>query len=129
MICYDCFILFSRNREGNNIYYNISLLNIGTFGAKYFAGRYICKKPAIQLNRKRKVLPMSTIAQLSPNSVAARPIDVNQASQTPQNTINVKSGEVAQKTARKSKTDTVVVSSQALKLSSRLDKVPQQKSK
>jgi len=72
---------------------------------------------------------MSTIAQLSPNSVAARPIDVNQASQTPQNTINVKSGEVAQKTARKSKTDTVVVSSQALKLSSRLDKVPQQKSK
>lgn len=72
---------------------------------------------------------MSTIAQLSPNSIAARPIDVNLASQTPQNAINAKSGEVAQKTARKSKTDTVVVSSQALKLSSRLDKVPQQKSK
>lgn len=72
---------------------------------------------------------MSTLAQLSPNSVAARPIDVNLASQTPQNAINAKSGEVAQKTARKSKTDTVVVSSQALKLSSRLDKVPQQKSK
>lgn len=72
---------------------------------------------------------MSTIAQLSPNSVAARPIDVNLASQTPQNAINVKSGEVAQKTTRKSKTDTVIVSSQALKLSSRLDKVPQQKNK
>jgi hypothetical protein len=72
---------------------------------------------------------MSAIAQLSPNSIAASPIDVNQASQTPQNAINVKSGEVAQKTAQKSKTDTVVVSSQALKLSSRLDKVPQQKSK
>lgn len=72
---------------------------------------------------------MPTIAQLSPNSVAARPIDVNQASQTPQNTINVKSSEVAQKSVQKSKTDTVVVSSQAVKLSSRLDKVPQQKSK
>lgn len=72
---------------------------------------------------------MSTVAQLSPNSVAANPIDVNQASQTPQNAINVRSGEVARKTAQKSKTDTVVVSSQALKLSSRLDKVPQQKSK
>ncbi len=72
---------------------------------------------------------MSTIAQLSPNSVAARPIDVNLASQTPQNAINVKSGEVAQKTTQKSKTDTVIVSSQALKLSSRLDKVPQQKNK
>lgn len=72
---------------------------------------------------------MSTLAQLSPNSVAARPIDVNLASQTPQNAINVKSGEVAQKSARKSKTDTVVVSSQALKLSSRLDEVPQQKNK
>ena len=72
---------------------------------------------------------MSTIAQLSPNSVAARPIDVNLASQTPQNAINVKSGEVAQKTTQKSKTDTVVVSSQAVKLSSRLDKVPQQKNK
>jgi hypothetical protein len=72
---------------------------------------------------------MSTIAQLSPNSVAARPIDVNLASQTPQNAINVKSGEVAQKMTQKSKTDTVVVSSQAVKLSSRLDKVPQQKNK
>lgn len=72
---------------------------------------------------------MSTIAQLSPNSIAARPIDVNLASQTPQNAINVKSGEVAKKTTQKSKTDTVIVSSQALKLSSRLDKVPQQKSK
>lgn len=71
---------------------------------------------------------MSTIAQLSPNSVAARPVDVNLATQTPQNTINVKSGEVAQKTSQKSKTDTVVVSSQAVNLSSRLDKVPQQKS-
>lgn len=70
---------------------------------------------------------MSTLAQLSPNSVAARPIDVNQAAQTPQNAIIVKSGEVAQKTAQKLKTDTVIVSSQALKLSSRLDKVPQQK--
>lgn len=72
---------------------------------------------------------MPTIAQLSPNSVAARPIDVNQVSQTPQNAINVRSGEVAQKTAQKSKTDTVIVSSQAVKLSSRLDKVPQQKNK
>lgn len=72
---------------------------------------------------------MSTLAQLSPNSVAARPIDVNLASQTPQNAINVKSGEVAQKTAQKSKTDTVIVSSQALNLSTRLDKVPQQKNK
>jgi len=72
---------------------------------------------------------MSTLAQLSPNSIAASPIDVNLASQTPQNAINVKSGEIAQKTAQKSKTDTVVVSSQALKLSSRLDKAPQQKSK
>lgn len=72
---------------------------------------------------------MSTIAQLSPNSVAARPVDVNLASQTPQNTINVKSGEATQKTAQKSKTDTVVVSGQALKLASRLDKVPQQKNK
>lgn len=72
---------------------------------------------------------MSTSAQLSPNSVAARPVDVNLASQTPQNTINVKSGEVAQKTAQKSKTDTVVVSSQALKLASRLDNVPKQENK
>ena len=72
---------------------------------------------------------MSTLAQLSPNSVAARPIDANQAAQTPQNAINVRSGEVAQKTAQKSKTDTVIVSSQAVKLSSRLDKVPQQKNK
>lgn len=72
---------------------------------------------------------MSTLPQLSPNSVIARPIDVNQAAQTPQNAINVKSGEVAQKTAQKSKTDTVIVSSQALKLSSRLDKAPQQKNK
>lgn len=70
---------------------------------------------------------MSTLAQLSPNSVAARPIDVNLASQTPQNAINVKSGEVAQKTAQKSKTDTVIVSSQAVKLSSRLDKVRSRK--
>lgn len=72
---------------------------------------------------------MSTLAQLSPNSVVARPIDVNQASQTPQNVINVKSAEVAQKTAQKSKTDTIIVSNQALKLSSRLDKMPQQKNK
>ncbi len=72
---------------------------------------------------------MSTLAQLSPNSVAARPIDVNQADQTPQNVINVKSGEVAQKTAQKSKTVTVIVSNQALKLASRLEKVPQQTNK
>ncbi|MDA8412904.1 MAG: hypothetical protein M0023_03850 [Desulfobacteraceae bacterium] len=72
---------------------------------------------------------MSTIAQLSPNSVAASPVDVNLAAQTPQNTINVKSGEVAQKTAQKSKTDTIVVSSQALKLASRLENVPKPKIK
>lgn len=78
---------------------------------------------------ERKVIPMSTLAQLSPNSVAARPIDVNQAAQTPQNAINVKSGEVAQKSAQKSKTDTVIVSSQALKLASRLDNVPKPKNK
>jgi len=72
---------------------------------------------------------MSTIAQISPNSVAASPVDVNLATQTPQNTINVKSGEVAQKTAQKSKTDTVAVSSQALKLASRLDNAPKPKNK
>lgn len=72
---------------------------------------------------------MSAIAQLSPNSVAASPIDVNQAAQTPQNAINVKSGEVAQKSSQKSKTDTVIVSSQALKLASRLDNVPKPKNK
>jgi len=72
---------------------------------------------------------MSSLAQLSPNSVAASPVDVNLATQTPQNAINVKSSEVAQKTAQKSKTDTVVVSSQALKLASRLDNVSKPKNK
>ena len=64
---------------------------------------------------------MSTIAQISPNSVAARPVDVNPEALSAQNTTVVKAAESAQKAIQQAKTDTVTISSQALKLASQAD--------
>ena len=67
---------------------------------------------------KRSPYHVSTIAQISPNGVAARPVDVNPAALAAQNTTVAKAAESAQKTIQQSKTDTVTISSQALKLAS-----------
>ena len=72
---------------------------------------------------------MSTIAQLSPNSVTARPIDVNLSAQASQSATLAAAGQAAQKTVQQARTDTVTVSSQALKLAAQLDNVSKKSSK
>lgn len=67
---------------------------------------------------------MSTIAQISPNSVAARPIDVNPSAQAAQNASLAATAQTSAKTVQQSRTDTVTISSQALKLAAQLEKSP-----
>lgn len=72
---------------------------------------------------------MPSIAQISPNSITARPVDVNPSAQAAQNASPTASAQVSAKTVQQSRTDTVTISTEALKLSSRLDEVSQQKNK
>ena len=69
---------------------------------------------------------MSAIAQISPNSVAARPVDVNPSALTAQNSTLAKTAENAQKTVQQTRTDTVTISSQALKLTSQSYSLPKE---
>lgn len=65
---------------------------------------------------------MSTIAQISPNSIAARPVDVNPSAQTAQNASLAATTQASSKSVQQSRTDTVTISSQALKLAAQLEK-------
>jgi len=58
------------------------------------------------------------IAQLSPNSVAANPSYLNPLARTDNQTSSAKAGETAQSSIKQIQTDTVTLSSQALKMAS-----------
>ena len=58
------------------------------------------------------------IAQLSPNSVTANPSYLNPLVQTDRQTSVAKAGEAAQNSIKQVMTDTVTLSSQALKMAS-----------
>ena len=58
------------------------------------------------------------IAQLSPNSVTANPSYLNPLAHTDRQTSAAKAGETAQSSIKQVQTDTVTLSSQALKMAS-----------
>jgi hypothetical protein len=57
-----------------------------------------------------------SIAQISPNSVAANPVDVNPQVKAEQTTAAPQASQDAQKTANTAKTDTVTISKQAVQM-------------
>ncbi len=64
------------------------------------------------------------IAQISPNSVIANPSQINPISQASQNAAIAQVSQTAQKSVAKSKTDTVTLSSKALKMNSGASELP-----
>lgn len=64
-----------------------------------------------------------SIAQISPSSVLADPSQINPTSQTSQQAATAQAIQTAQGAIAKSKSDTVTLSSQALKMNSRADKL------
>lgn len=67
-----------------------------------------------------------SIAQISPNSVLANPSHVNPLSQTTQHAATVQATQAAQTAVAKSKTDTVTLSSKALKMNSKASELPEE---
>ena len=60
-----------------------------------------------------------SIAQLSPNSVLTNPVHISPLSQSVQHAVTAQATQSAQAAIAKSRTDTVTLSSQALKMNAR----------
>jgi len=63
------------------------------------------------------------VAQVSPNSVLSNPTNVNPLAQTTSHAATILASQAAQQAVSKSKTDTVAISPQAAKMSSKAGKL------
>jgi hypothetical protein len=69
---------------------------------------------------------LMSIAQISPNSVLANPSQINPLSQATQHAVTAQAAQVAQSAIAKSKTDTVTLSTKALKMNSKASELSEE---